>query len=45
MQFNSELEKQIKLRTEDLVEQKNELYHNQQMFKSLYEHHPDPFSH
>ncbi|WP_416714398.1 PAS domain S-box protein, partial [Bacillus cereus] len=42
MQFNSELEKQIKLRTEDLVEQKNELYHNQQMFKSLYEHHPDP---
>ncbi|PGM58186.1 diguanylate cyclase [Bacillus cereus] len=42
MQFNSELEKQIELRTEDLVEQKNELYHNQQMFKSLYEHHPDP---
>ncbi|MED1411581.1 putative bifunctional diguanylate cyclase/phosphodiesterase [Bacillus paramycoides] len=41
MQFNSELEKQIELRTEDLVEQKNELYHNQQMFKSLYEHHPD----
>ncbi|PFM63837.1 diguanylate cyclase [Bacillus cereus] len=42
MQFNSELEKQIELRTEDLVEQKNELYHNQQMLKSLYEHHPDP---
>ncbi|WP_264448467.1 putative bifunctional diguanylate cyclase/phosphodiesterase [Bacillus cereus] len=42
MQFNLELEKQIELRTEDLVEQKNELYHNQQMFKSLYEHHPDP---
>ncbi|MGH0940195.1 putative bifunctional diguanylate cyclase/phosphodiesterase [Bacillus mycoides] len=42
MQFSLELEKQIELRTEDLVEQKNELYHNQQMFKSLYEHHPDP---
>ncbi|KEK25479.1 putative bifunctional diguanylate cyclase/phosphodiesterase [Bacillus gaemokensis] len=42
MQFNSELEKQIELRTEDLVKQKNELYRSKQMFKSLYEHHPDP---
>ncbi|KFN03574.1 GGDEF domain-containing protein [Bacillus clarus] len=42
MQFNLELEKQIEVRTEDLVEQKNELYRSQQMFKSLYEHHPDP---
>lgn len=41
-QFNLELEKQIELRTEDLVEQTNELYKSQQMFKSLYEHHPDP---
>ena len=40
--FNLELEKQIELRTEDLVKQTNELYKSQQMFKSLYEHHPDP---
>lgn len=41
-QFNLELEKQIKLRTEDLVNQTNALFQSQQMFKSLYEHHPDP---
>ncbi|MGF9963978.1 sensor domain-containing diguanylate cyclase [Bacillus rhizoplanae] len=41
-QFNLELEKQIELRTEDLVNQTNALFQSQQMFKSLYEHHPDP---
>ena len=41
-QFNLELEKQIELRTEDLVNKTNALFQSQQMFKSLYEHHPDP---
>ncbi|HEK9101009.1 EAL domain-containing protein [Bacillus pfraonensis] len=42
MHFNLELEKQIELRTKDLVDQKNKLFQSKQMFKSLYEHHPDP---
>ncbi|WP_410984967.1 putative bifunctional diguanylate cyclase/phosphodiesterase [Bacillus cereus] len=42
LHFNLELEKQIELRTEDLVDQKNKLFQSKQMFKSLYEHHPDP---
>lgn len=41
-QFNLELEKQIEMRTEDLVNKTNALFQSQQMFKSLYEHHPDP---
>ncbi|MEN1937194.1 EAL domain-containing protein [Paenibacillus sp. 102] len=42
LHFSLELEKQIELRTEDLVDQKNKLFQSKQMFKSLYEHHPDP---
>lgn len=42
MEFSLELEKQIELRTKDLVKRQNELSKSKQMFKSLYEHHPDP---
>ncbi len=42
LHFSLELEKQIELRTEDLVDQKNKLFQSKQMFQSLYEHHPDP---
>lgn len=40
--FNSKLKQEIEDHTKDLVHQKKQLLQSKQMFKSLYDHHPDP---
>ena len=40
--FNFKLKQEVEEHTKDLIHQKKQLRHSEQMFKSLYEHHPDP---
>lgn len=40
--FNLKLKQEVDEQTHHLVHQKKQLLHSKQMFKSLYEHHPDP---